>query len=111
MAIFFFSSRRRHTRYWRDWSSDVCSSDLGPADAVRAGHGAGGRAVDDGRQPQQLRGLPRRGARGRPRGERHRADRKSVVEGKRGDFGGCRILKKKKTAITYLLSSSCVMSM
>src|SRR3712207_2571454 len=27
----FFSSRRRHTRYWRDWSSDVCSSDLAPA--------------------------------------------------------------------------------
>src|SRR5207244_10644690 len=27
-APFFFSSRRRHTRYWRDWSSDVCSSDL-----------------------------------------------------------------------------------
>src|SRR3712207_8678692 len=24
---FLFSSRRRHTRYWRDWSSDVCSSD------------------------------------------------------------------------------------
>ena len=30
-ATFFFSSRRRHTRYWRDWSSDVCSSDLGEA--------------------------------------------------------------------------------
>src|SRR5215217_1909458 len=28
MFFFFFSSRRRHTRYWRDWSSDVCSSDL-----------------------------------------------------------------------------------
>src|SRR5258707_5454047 len=28
MHCFFFSSRRRHTRYWRDWSSDVCSSDL-----------------------------------------------------------------------------------
>src|SRR3712207_8644311 len=27
-SCFFFSSRRRHTRYWRDWSSDVCSSDL-----------------------------------------------------------------------------------
>src|SRR3712207_613257 len=27
-ALCFFSSRRRHTRYWRDWSSDVCSSDL-----------------------------------------------------------------------------------
>ena len=28
IIFFFFSSRRRHTRYWRDWSSDVCSSDL-----------------------------------------------------------------------------------
>src|SRR5690349_22738283 len=28
---FFFSSRRRHTRSLRDWSSDVCSSDLGGA--------------------------------------------------------------------------------
>src|SRR5699024_11285025 len=27
--VFFFSSRRRHTRSKRDWSSDVCSSDLG----------------------------------------------------------------------------------
>src|SRR5699024_11932352 len=27
---FFFSSRRRHTRSKRDWSSDVCSSDLAP---------------------------------------------------------------------------------
>src|SRR5699024_11484929 len=29
LFIFFFSSRRRHTRSKRDWSSDVCSSDLG----------------------------------------------------------------------------------
>src|SRR3712207_9500286 len=29
-SCFFFSSRRRHTSYWRDWSSDVYSSDLGP---------------------------------------------------------------------------------
>src|SRR5215208_4459423 len=28
MLLFFFSSRRRHTRWPRDWSSDVCSSDL-----------------------------------------------------------------------------------
>src|SRR5690606_40611119 len=27
-VVFFFSSRRRHTRFSRDWSSDVCSSDL-----------------------------------------------------------------------------------
>src|SRR5436309_11270713 len=41
--FFFFSSRRRHTRFSRDWSSDVCSSDLahsfgrkhvGPGDEV-----------------------------------------------------------------------------
>src|SRR5437660_1810979 len=34
VSYFFFSSRRRHTRWPRDWSSDVCSSDLsdwGPA--------------------------------------------------------------------------------
>src|SRR3712207_3022461 len=70
--LFFFSSRRRHTRYWRDWSSDVCSSDLilhqidgavgvapfvvVPAehlDAAAVGHGEGGvedaasRVADD----------------------------------------------------------------
>src|SRR5690349_23725474 len=28
LLLFFFSSRRRHTRSLRDWSSDVCSSDL-----------------------------------------------------------------------------------
>src|SRR5690606_28301005 len=28
ISVFFFSSRRRHTRFSRDWSSDVCSSDL-----------------------------------------------------------------------------------
>src|SRR5216684_3943936 len=31
MVFFFFSSRRRHTRCSRDWSSDVCSSDLSRA--------------------------------------------------------------------------------
>src|SRR2546430_5493685 len=30
MYFFFFSSRRRHTRFDCDWSSDVCSSDLAP---------------------------------------------------------------------------------
>src|SRR5207302_4741004 len=49
-CLFFFSSRRRHTRFSRDWSSDVCSSDLAPTvaparrcrapgrDRRRAGH-------------------------------------------------------------------------
>src|SRR2546430_10362443 len=33
MYFFFFSSRRRHTRFDCDWSSDVCSSDLGHGEA------------------------------------------------------------------------------
>src|SRR3712207_7793549 len=46
LGAFFFASRRRHTRYWRDWSSDVCSSDL---HAVGVGHLSG-------RLPAQLSG-------------------------------------------------------
>src|SRR5690606_40887670 len=36
-VVFFFSSRRRHTRFSRDWSSDVCSSDLDFPDLALAG--------------------------------------------------------------------------
>src|SRR5690606_40832899 len=46
---FFFSSRRRHTRFSRDWSSDVCSSDLfslaGRAAVVTGGSSGIGRAI------------------------------------------------------------------
>src|SRR5207245_6211933 len=41
---FFFSSRRRHTRCYRDWSSDVCSSDLIPRCQQRT-RSAGGRGT------------------------------------------------------------------
>src|SRR5690606_39744530 len=37
--FFFFSSRRRHTRFSRDWSSDVCSSDLAIVLAEETGWG------------------------------------------------------------------------
>src|SRR2546421_5783168 len=37
--VFFFSSRRRHTRSDRDWSSDVCSSDLGAVGLFDLGSG------------------------------------------------------------------------
>src|SRR5207249_5256840 len=44
IVFFFFSSRRRHTRSKRDWSSDVCSSDLdlgrGGGDGVARSRGA-----------------------------------------------------------------------
>src|SRR5256885_4945811 len=42
ISFFFFSSRRRHTRLQGDWSSDVCSSDLGPGGlrgVVKQNHG------------------------------------------------------------------------
>src|SRR5690606_40348248 len=40
---FFFSSRRRHTRFSRDWSSDVCSSDLVVGDTPDASWRVNGR--------------------------------------------------------------------
>src|SRR6202012_6216002 len=73
----FFSSKRRQTRSLCDWSSDVCSSDLVDVDADadrRAGQGGAEALADPHRRP----------------------DRKSGVEGKRGDLGGRRIIKKKK---------------
>src|SRR5256885_8811024 len=56
LLVFFFSSRRRHTRLQGDWSSDVCSSDLGePEDPI----------LDDGARGDvscKLRQCARRGA-------------------------------------------------
>src|SRR5690606_40745124 len=47
--LFFFSGRRRHTRFSRDWSSDVCSSDLDVAQVERhLGLLGGGQQVQDG---------------------------------------------------------------
>src|SRR5438309_642583 len=42
LLFFFFSSRRRHTRWNCDWSSDVCSSDLQVAKRDRSQYGARG---------------------------------------------------------------------
>src|SRR6516165_12431409 len=50
MVLFFFSSRRRHTRFDCDWSSDVCSSDL--ADGFRRTcDGFSAASDDDARMP------------------------------------------------------------
>src|SRR5690625_1187173 len=56
--FFFFSSRRRHTRWPRDWSSDVCSSDLHHG----GDHGALTRG--QGRANEALTGQAARGTRG-----------------------------------------------
>src|SRR5690606_39445198 len=47
--FFFFSSRRRHTRFSRDWSSDVCSSDLPPQSSVGTMSNMGALRFRDGR--------------------------------------------------------------
>src|SRR4051812_50180357 len=94
MFFFFFSSRRRHTRLTCDWSSDVCSSDLAAA-RLR-----GDRSVP----PLLVLLLPLRGAAGacpggmssRPPCASATPDRESVGEGKRVEFGGRRLIKKKK---------------
>src|SRR6266849_6837271 len=57
MYFFFFSSRRRHTRSPRDWSSDVCSSDL---DRKAGVHALVGRSVAHRRD--SLAGVHRAGA-------------------------------------------------
>src|SRR5256886_13275751 len=104
ISAFFFSSRRRHTRFDCDWSSDVCSSDLG--DDVRLSRGAGAREGAarlrqarraGGRVRRQSLLRPAKARRVRPRADdRPRADRKSVGWGKSVDLGGRRIIKKKK---------------
>src|ERR1017187_10999362 len=70
--FFFFSSRRRHTRYIGDWSSDVCSSDLCAA--------------------SWKTWAPR----SEPSGSARARERESGAEGKKVELGGRRIIKKKK---------------
>src|SRR3712207_8237732 len=110
-ALIFFSSRSRHTRCWRDWSSDVCSSDLGD-DVSRLGElkelrvvqtlSAGTDWIED-RLPEAVTLCSARGARDVPvsewvvgalLGAWTGPDRKRVGGGKRVDLGGCRITEK-----------------
>src|SRR3712207_9511777 len=109
--FFFFSSRRRHTRYWRDWSSDVCSSDLGPDQDKHRVQGHGCQRTE--RLVAPAHSQEENGRQNHIEGDvlqwiihriillseyvtGHHADRKSVVEGKSVDLGGRRIIKKKK---------------
>src|SRR3712207_1508699 len=58
MNFFFFSSRRRHTRYWRDWSSDVCSSDLRISPDYGESWGAKTIAASHATDPSSRPGMP-----------------------------------------------------
>src|SRR5690606_39317451 len=90
----FFSSRRRHTRFSRDWSSDVCSSDL--EKILEINYVVLITAVEDG---VQIRVVDKDRA-GLERAEAIRllksvrADRKSVVQGKRVGVRECRATKR-----------------
>src|SRR5256886_9159752 len=86
VRAFFFSSRRRHTRFDCDWSSDVCSSDLAGDLGVFGGelihrvndfNRACGRSADEWQQRQV--GLWMRSERDRPGWFGRCGDRKSVV--------------------------------
>src|SRR5690606_40202176 len=94
--FFFFSSRRRHTRFSRDWSSDVCSSDL-PTAPPRSNPR---RRLDRGlaKPGSRRRGLDRGGAvgRGRDGGSGLRSEERRVGKEGRGRWRADR-LKKKKT--------------
>src|SRR5690606_40388921 len=104
---FFFSSRRRHTRFSRDWSSDVCSSDLAGGAVLDALAGAPWGSALSPCEINVLRRWARLSARcsrapepAVPDGdgplsprELQVLDRKSVVEGKSVGRGGRRISK------------------
>src|SRR2546422_9891584 len=84
LFFFFFSSRRRHTRCSRDWSSDVCSSELLERAPEEKHHeGEPGHTGPEVVVRHPARHYHRQG------------DRKSVVYGKSVDLGGRRIIKKK----------------
>src|SRR5712664_3758596 len=77
--FFFFSSRRRHTRSDRDWSSDVCSSDLVSGVTISWSVLTGGGSVNAASSVTNASGIGRASCR-----------EKSV------DLGGRRIIKKKR---------------
>src|SRR6266498_3457796 len=56
--VCFFSSRRRHTRCGRDWSSDVCSSDLCIRPTTDRCYYIPARELGDGRRELRLRVTP-----------------------------------------------------
>src|SRR5690625_6818385 len=111
LACFFFSSRRRHTRWPRDWSSDVCSSDLVGQLGMLHPELTDGATENEAAEiagHEQRRGVfsayascNRTCEMGMSRAT-GREDRKSVVEGKSGERGGgggviVRILEERGT--------------
>src|SRR2546427_12432272 len=96
--MFFFSSRRRHTRFDCDWSSDVCSSDLAQA-GIRIGGTPGDPEQDQNQRHEEYQRYHH--AHEPELLSDHRKDEIGVRSeerrvGKSVDLGGRRIIKKKK---------------
>src|SRR3546814_4122476 len=93
--IFFFKQKTAYEMRISDWSSDVCSSDLGPEFPEREQQPVG-EVFGQPAQPRERRVDP---ALEREEARQPRGDRKRVVSGKsvsvRVDLGGRRIIKKK----------------
>src|SRR5687768_18360706 len=100
---FFFSSRRRHTRCSRDWSSDVCSSDLGLEHDPLVGGAASRRDRDVAHvwRHRRLRAWALRG-RGNAAGDR-KSTRLNSSHGYISYAVFCLKKKKKKKEIKYSL--------
>src|SRR5690606_39480324 len=75
-VVFFFSSRRRHTSFSRDWSSDVCSSDLRwvPSCPSATSPSSGGHVHREAES-----GLPRVGVLAHNNGQLHHAHSRGSV--------------------------------
>src|SRR3712207_7875236 len=103
---FFFSSRRRHTRYWRDWSSDVCSSDLYDCIVLdlKLPKASGFSLLERVKTDDKLRDVPVIIHTGKALTRREETRLKRYAEigrascrGKSVDLGGRRIIKKTET--------------
>src|SRR5439155_12876460 len=93
--FFFFSSRRRHTRWPRDWSSDVCSSDLASEGrmTIPIADGTPGGVLDI--QSHYYEFIPENEI-DSPRPTMLAEIGRASCRGKSVDLGGGRRIKKKK---------------
>src|SRR5436190_23422002 len=102
--MFFFSSRRRHTRSLCDWSSDVCSSDLYSAGAVfgKVDWQPGLQVASPPCRKPLRRNICSRGVVIPVHVQLGRSEERRVGKECRSWWSGCHITKKKKRTLTQV---------
>ena len=114
--FFFFSSRRRHTRSWCDWSSDVCLPISASLTGMEKRKISSRELIFPSftRRPSLVTGVhpasSRPPPRPRPRPLPRPRDRESVVQGKSVDLGGRRIIQKQYYNISLTLHYDIILS-